>query len=219
MASTTSTSATCSVSSDGTENPTGAAAVRATIIGDEEPAYAGGSYVIVQKYLHDLAGWNALPTEEQEKIIGRSKLSDVELDDSVKPGYAHNALNTIVVDGEEVKIVRDNMPFGHVGAGEYGTYFIGYSRSPATIEQMLENMFIGSPPGNYDRILDFSTAVTGSLFFVPSQALLDSLADEKSDADDDSDAAENNANDDARPAQTGSDGSLNIGSLRGDASR
>ncbi len=187
---------------DGTENPTGAAAVRATIIGNEEPAYAGGSYVIVQKYLHDLARWNALPTEEQEKIIGRQKLSDVELDDSVKPSYAHNALNTIVVDGEEVKIVRDNMPFGQVGAGEYGTYFIGYSRSPGTIEQMLENMFIGSPPGNYDRILDFSTAVTGSLFFVPSQALLDSLADDDSDA-----------------AQIDSDGSLNIGSLRGDASR
>lgn len=187
---------------DGTENPTGAAAVRATIIADEEPAYAGGSYVIVQKYLHDLARWNALPTEEQEKIIGRQKLSDVELDDSVKPSYAHNALNTIVVDGEEVKIVRDNMPFGQVGAGEYGTYFIGYSRSPGTIEQMLQNMFIGSPPGNYDRILDFSTAVTGSLFFVPSQALLDSLADDDSDA-----------------AQIDSDGSLNIGSLRGDASR
>ena len=129
--------------------------------------------------------WNALPAEEQEKIIGRTKLSDVELDDSVKPSYAHNALTTIVVDGEEVKIVRDNMPFGQVGAGEYGTYFIGYARSPGTIEQMLENMFIGSPPGNYDRILDFSTAVTGSLFFVPSQALLDSLGDGDDPAGDD----------------------------------
>ena len=163
---------------DGTENPTGAAAARATIIGDEEPAYAGGSYVIVQKYLHDLAGWNALPVEEQEKIIGRTKLSDIELDDAVKPTSAHNALTTIVVDGEEVDIVRDNMPFGRVGTGEYGTYFIGYARSPATTEQMLTNMFIGSPPGNYDRILDFSTAVTGALFFVPSQTLLDGLADD-----------------------------------------
>jgi putative iron-dependent peroxidase len=202
---------------DGTENPTGAAAVRAAIIGDEEPDYAGGSYVIVQKYLHDLDGWNALPAEEQEKIIGRTKLSDVELDDSVKPSYAHNALNTIVVDGEEVKIVRDNMPFGEVGTGEYGTYYIGYSRSPDTIEQMLENMFIGSPPGNYDRILDFSTAVTGSLFFVPSQALLDTLADDDSDTDDrDTDDRDADA---SSPAQIASDGSLNIGSLRGDTSR
>jgi putative iron-dependent peroxidase len=183
---------------DGTENPTGPAAVRATIIGDEEPAFAGGSYVIVQKYVHDLVRWNALPVEEQEKVIGRTKLSDIELDDSVKPSSAHNALTTIVVDGEEVDIVRDNMAFGHVGSGEYGTYFIGYARSPATTERMLANMFVGSPPGNYDRILDFSTAVTGCLFFVPSQTLLDSLA--------------------VQPSQPPSDGSLNIGSLRGDAS-
>jgi porphyrinogen peroxidase len=206
---------------DGTENPTGPAAARATIIGTEEPAYAGGSYVIVQKYLHDLAGWNALPVEAQEKIIGRTKLSDVELDDSVKPTSAHNALTTIVVDGEEVDIVRDNMPFGEVGTGEYGTYFIGYARSPATTEQMLRNMFIGSPPGNYDRILDFSTAVTGSLFFVPSQTLLDSLADDDDDSDDDADDGPGDGGPDHEtPAPTApTDGSLNIGSLRGDASR
>jgi putative iron-dependent peroxidase len=187
---------------DGTENPTGAAAVRAAIIGDEEPAYAGGSYVIVQKYVHDLARWNALPVEDQEKVIGRFKLSDIELDDSVKPTSAHNALTTIVVDGEEVDILRDNMAFGHVGTGEYGTYFIGYARSPATTEQMMTNMFVGSPPGNYDRILDFSTAVTGCLFFVPSQTLLDSLLPAEP----------------AQTAQPASDGSLKIGSLRGDAS-
>jgi porphyrinogen peroxidase len=203
---------------DGTENPTGPAAVRATIIGDEEPAYAGGSYVIVQKYLHDLGRWNALPVEEQEKVIGRTKLSDVELDDSVKPASAHNALTTIVVDGEEVDIVRDNMPFGHVGTGEYGTYFIGYARSPAPTEQMLENMFIGSPPGNYDRILDFSTAVTGSLFFVPSQTMLDGFADGDS-ANTGPDTGDNTAVGGSDGSPNDSDGSLNIGSLRGDASR
>src|ERR1035438_427736 len=126
---------------------------------------AGGSYVIVQKYLHDLDAWNALSTEAQERIIGRAKLSDIELDDSIKPTSAHSALTTIVEDGKEIKILRDNMPFGRAGHGEFGTYFIGYSRSPRTIEQMLENMFIGRPPGNYDRLLDFSRAVTGSLFF------------------------------------------------------
>jgi porphyrinogen peroxidase len=196
---------------DGTENPIGAAAARATIIGDEEPAYAGGSYVIVQKYLHDLAGWNALPVEAQEKIIGRTKLSDIELDDSVKPTSAHNALTTIVVDGDEVDIVRDNMPFGQVGTGEYGTYFIGYARSPATTEQMLVNMFIGSPEGNYDRILDFSRAVTGNLFFVPSAPLLESLADGPFTAAD----APAPASPAKPPAQPGPAGSLNIGSLKG----
>ena len=163
---------------DGTENPAGAAAQRSVLIGAEDGEFAGGSYVIVQKYLHDLAGWNALPTEEQEGIIGRYKLSDIEQTEDVKPSFAHNALTTILdADGEEVQIVRDNMAFGTPGRGEYGTYFIGYSRSPDTTEQMMQNMFIGSPEGNYDRLLDFSTAVTGGLFFVPSQPLLERLAD------------------------------------------
>lgn len=162
---------------DGTENPTGSDAVAATLVGGEDTAFAGGSYVIVQKYLHDVDGWNAQPVEVQEKIIGRTKLDNIELDDAVKPTSAHNALTTIVENGEELDIVRANMPFGDVGKGEFGTYFIGYARSPRRIEQMLENMFIGRPPGNYDRLLDYSRAVTGSLFFVPSADFLDGVAD------------------------------------------
>ena len=157
---------------DGTENPKGQDAIDATLITNEDPGFAAGSYVIIQKYLHDLAGWNVLPTEKQEKIVGRTKLNDVELDDKIKPTYAHNALTKIVENGKEVKILRDNMPFGHAGQKEFGTYFIGYSRSPRTIEEMLQNMFVGKPPGNYDRLLDFSRAVTGNLFFVPSATFL-----------------------------------------------
>jgi len=160
---------------DGTENPSGQAALDATLIGDEDAAFAGGSYVIVQKYLHDLPAWNALSTEKQERIIGRTKLSDIELDDAVKPTSAHNALTTVEENGVELQILRDNMPFGEVGKGEFGTYFIGYARSPHRIEQMLENMFVGRPPGNYDRLLDFSRAVTGTLFFVPSATFLESV--------------------------------------------
>ena len=162
---------------DGTENPTGQTATDATLISVEDAAFAGGSYVVVQKYLHDLTSWNALPTEEQERIIGRAKLSDIETDDAKKAPYAHNVLTTIEKDGKEIKILRDNMPFGRAG-GEFGTYFIGYSQSPETIEQMLKNMFIGNPPGNYDRLLDFSRPVTGNLFFVPSATLLDNVTDD-----------------------------------------
>src|SRR6267143_2266583 len=160
---------------DGTENPTDEAAIDAALVDLEDAAFAGGSYVIVQKYLHDLAGWNALSTETQERIIGRTKLADIELDDNVKPSSAHNALTTIVVDGKEVKILRDNMPFGCAAQGEFGTYFIGYARSPRTIEQMLVNMFVGRPPGNYDRLLDFSRAVSGNLFFAPSSTFLENV--------------------------------------------
>jgi putative iron-dependent peroxidase len=203
---------------DGTENPRGEAAADAVLIGDEDADFCNGSYVIVQKYLHDLGAWNALPTEAQERIIGRTKLSDIELDDSVKPTSAHSALTTIVENGKEVKILRDNMPFGRPSQGEFGTYFIGYSRSPRTIEQMLDNMFIGRPPGNYDRILDFSRAVTGNLFFVPSATFLEDVADEVAE---DEPAAAPTAPE-TTPAQSDSsnppvrDGSLGIGSLKGD---
>lgn len=159
---------------DGTENPAGGAATAAVVVGDEDPPFAGGSYVVIQKYVHDLAAWDTLPVEEQERVIGRTKLSDIELPDEVKPANSHVALNTIVDDtGEQRQIVRFNMPFGRVGAAEFGTYFIGYARDPDVIEEMLQNMFIGKPPGNYDRVLDFSTAVTGDLFFVPSAEFLD----------------------------------------------
>ncbi|HZT14570.1 MAG TPA: Dyp-type peroxidase [Gaiellaceae bacterium] len=159
---------------DGTENPEGPAAAANVLVGDEDARFAGGSYVVVQKYLHDLAGWNALTVEEQERAFGRTKLNDVELPDDLKPSNSHVALNTIVdEDGEQRQIMRLNMPFGRVGAGELGTYFIGYVRAPEVIERMLENMFVGRPPGNTDRILDFSTAVTGNLFFAPTVRFLD----------------------------------------------
>lgn len=195
---------------DGTENPTGQAAVEATIIGAEDAAFAGGSYVIVQKYLHDLAAWNALPVEMQERIIGRTKLADIELDDAVKPSFAHNALTSITdEDGEELEILRDNMPFGTVGKGEFGTYFIGYAREPGRIERMLENMFVGLPPGNYDRILDFSRAVTGSLFFVPQPAFLDGVSAEQAAPPTPAEAAAQ-----TKPRPAPGDGSLGIGSLK-----
>ncbi|MGH9496255.1 MAG: Dyp-type peroxidase [Candidatus Sulfotelmatobacter sp.] len=207
---------------DGTENPKGSTADAAVFIGDEDPTFIGGSYVIVQKYLHNLDAWNQLSTEAQEKIIGRAKVSDIELDDTVKPTSAHNALTVIEENGMEIKILRDNMPFGRPGHDEFGTYFIGYSRTPRTIEHMLENMFIGKPPGNYDRILDFSTAVTGSLFFIPTATFLDNVS-----PDQPAQAASTGAESPSTVSPTAStpasaspskDGSLGIGSLKGENS-
>lgn len=159
---------------DGTENPRGNLALLSALVGDEDAAFAAGSYVLVQKYFHDMTAWNSLSTEAQERVIGRKKMSDIELDEATKPTNSHSALTVIEVDGKELKILRDNMPFGQPGRGEFGTYFIGYSRTPRVTELMLENMFIGRPPGNYDRLLDFSRAVTGGLFFSPSATFLES---------------------------------------------
>jgi porphyrinogen peroxidase len=176
---------------DGTENPEGGDAVGAVVIGDGE--HAGGSYVIVQKYLHDLTAWNALTVEQQEAAVGRTKLNDIELPDQAP--NSHIVLNQIEDEhGDERQIMRFNMPFGRIGANEFGTYFIGYAAAPDVIEQMLEHMFVGNPPGTTDRLLDFSTAITGALFFVPDQAFLDAPP--------------------APAATTPGDGSLSIGSLR-----
>jgi putative iron-dependent peroxidase len=160
---------------DGTENPTGNAMYQAAVIGEEDAEFAGGSYVVVQKYLHNLTAWAALSVSDQERIIGRSKVDNVELDDG-NGRKSHKSLNTIVDgNGVERHILRDNMPFGRPGQAEFGTYFIGYSRDLAVIEQMIRNMFVGEPVGQYDRLLDFSTAATGTSFFVPSNDLLEIL--------------------------------------------
>jgi putative iron-dependent peroxidase len=197
---------------DGTENPRGETALNAALVTEEDSQFAGGSYVIIQKYLHDMNRWSALSTEQQELIIGRKKLSDIELSDAVKPISAHNALTTVVENGKQVDILRDNMPFGKPGHGEFGTYFIGYCRTPRITEQMLENMFVGRPPGNYDRLLDFSRAVTGSLFFAPSLTFLENLRDEEPST---KPASIPLAEPDRSPSSPVRDTSLGIGSLKG----
>jgi porphyrinogen peroxidase len=194
---------------DGTESPGGRAGVKAAIVGGQDPDFAGGSYVIVQKYVHDIPAWNSLPVADQERAVGRTKLNDIELPDDIKPANSHVALNTVTgPDGEEMQIIRANMPFGDVGRGEFGTYFIGYAASPTVTEQMLENMFIGRPPGNTDRILDFSTALTGGLFFAPSADFLGDLPDAPG-------APGAAAVTPVPVTQANSTGSLGIGSLKG----
>ncbi|GAA3972013.1 Dyp-type peroxidase [Mucilaginibacter dorajii] len=160
---------------DGTENPQGQDRELFSMVGKEDPDYKGGSYLFVQKYIHNLTGWKELSTEQQEKVIGRSKSNDIEMADDVKPSNSHIALANV---GDELKIVRDNMPFGNMSTNEMGTYFIAYASTFTTVKKMLNNMFVGSPVGNYDRILDFSTAKTGSLFFVPTFNMIDDFSGE-----------------------------------------
>lgn len=160
---------------DGTENPEFEAAYAAALIGDQDEDFEGGSYVVVQKYLHNMDAWNALSVAEQERVIGRTKLDDIELADDVKPANSHVALNDLddAPDGTPREILRANMPFGELGAEEFGTFYIAYAADLDVTEEMLRNMFIGNPPGNYDRILDFSDAITGTTFFCPSVDFLE----------------------------------------------
>lgn len=216
---------------DGTENPDRLLDQVAAVFVDDGSVWTGGSYVIVQKYLHDLQSWEAISTQEQERVIGRTKFADIELDDDVKPTNSHVALNTIEeADGTERQIVRDNLAFGSIAGGEFGTYFIGYAGDPDVTEQMLRNMFLGNPPGNYDRILDFSTAETGCLFFVPPAGFLEdpdeyddrdlsvdvtsSSAGDSGTTDDQATSQDLDQSDSTRTGGSRTDGSLGIGSLR-----
>jgi porphyrinogen peroxidase len=161
---------------DGTANPTGLDLPASALVGEEDADFAGGSYVVVQKYLHDLGAWAKTPTPLQEEIIGRTKIDNIELDDDDAPRKSHKSLATIEdADGNEYDILRDNMPFGRPGQQEFGTYFIGYSRYLWVIEKMLQRMYIGDPPGAYDRLLDFSTPHTGVTFFAPTRSTLQTL--------------------------------------------
>ena len=162
---------------DGTANPTNFDLHSSVLVGNEDADFAGGSYVVVQRYLHDLNAWRRVPTPLQEEIIGRTKIDNIEIDDDNAPRKSHKSLATIVdADGHEYDILRDNMPFGRPGRQEFGTYFIGYSRYLWVIEKMLQRMYVGDPVGAYDRLLDFSTPHTGTTFFAPARPTLQRLA-------------------------------------------
>lgn len=161
---------------DGTANPTGLDLPASALVGDEDGDFAGGSYVVIQKYLHDLAAWAKVSTPLQEEIIGRTKIDNIEINDDDAPRKSHKSLATITdAGGHEYDILRDNMPFGRPGQREFGTYFIGYSRYLWVIERMLQRMYVGDPPGAYDRLLDFSTPQTGATFFAPARPMLEAL--------------------------------------------
>ncbi|WP_343595609.1 Dyp-type peroxidase [Acinetobacter sp.] len=164
---------------DGTENPEFQEAREWAVIGDEDPEFKNGSYAFTQKYLHNMEKWRALSTEEQEKVIGRRKFDDIELSDEEKPKTAHNNVSKAHdAEGNELKILRANVAFAQPSKNEYGTYFIGYARTFSTTLTMLKNMFTGNEDGAVDRLLDFSTPISGCLFFVPTYDFLDSLGDE-----------------------------------------
>ncbi|MCH4247963.1 MAG: Dyp-type peroxidase [Acinetobacter populi] len=164
---------------DGTENPESEIAADYALVGDEDPEFKHGSYAFTQKYLHDMEKWRALSTEEQEKVIGRRKFDDIELSDEEKPKTAHNNVSKAHdADGNELKILRANVAFAKPSSNEYGTYFIGYAKSFSVTHTMLKNMFSGNEEGFTDRLLDFSTPISGCLFFVPTYDFLDDLGDD-----------------------------------------
>jgi len=155
---------------DGTENPVDEARALAVLVGDEQPGYSGGSYLTVQRYVDRQDAWDARSTEEQEQVVGRTKMDNVELDDDVKPPWAHNAKSKVEEDGEEILMFRQNRPYGN--AVEHGTMFVGFAGRPEVVDTALRQMIIADENGDYDHLLDFVDARTGTNYFVPSRSFL-----------------------------------------------
>ena len=150
---------------DGTENPKDADRARVALAGGQEGDLAGGSYIHIQRYVHDLAAWEKLRVSDQEQKIGRTKADDIEMEDDAKPPTAHISRVDIKEGEEKVEILRHSMPYGDSSTA--GLYFVSYGASPRPFEQMLERMFQSDREGHYDHLIDFTTAVTGASFFAP----------------------------------------------------
>jgi putative iron-dependent peroxidase len=159
---------------DGTENPKGDDRPGVALVGDEDPLFAGGSYVSIQRYVHDLARWEAMREVDQEAVIGRTKVEDIEMEDDVKPPTAHIARVVIEQDGEELEILRHSLPYGTTN--ENGLYFVAYGKDPGRFRRMLERMVLRDAAGHYDHLLDYTRPVTGAAFFVPSVDFIEGLA-------------------------------------------
>ncbi|MGE5475053.1 MAG: Dyp-type peroxidase [Bacteroidales bacterium] len=157
---------------DGTENPQGDERAEVALVADGP--FAGGSFVSLQRYVHNLPRWESLPVAEQEKCVGRTKADDEEMDDATKPPTAHIARVVIEDDGEELEVLRHSLPYGGA-SGEKGLYFVAYCADPAPFRRMLEAMVLSDGAGHHDRLLDFTRAVTGASFFTPAVEALEGL--------------------------------------------
>ena len=158
---------------DGTANPPVRRAADVAIVPPGAPG-EGGSHVIAMRWIHDLDAFHALPVEEQERVIGRTKAASIELSDAEKPPDAHIARVEIEEDGDELEIFRRSVPYGTVD--EHGLYFVGFSSDPSRFDRMLARMFGLSGDGVHDRLTEFSRPVSGAYYFAPSLNVLNQLA-------------------------------------------
>lgn len=155
---------------DGTENPKANDRSDVAVIPDGE--FAGGSYVMLQRFVHNLPAWERLNIAAQEKVIGRTKPDSIELEDV--PAASHVGRVDIKKEGKGLKIVRHSLPYGSV-SGEHGLVFIAYCHTAFNFQEMLRSMY-GELDGKTDQMLRFTSAVTGVFTFAPSEEMLQSLA-------------------------------------------
>ncbi|MGY0219033.1 Dyp-type peroxidase [Endozoicomonadaceae bacterium StTr2] len=152
---------------DGTENPEGDNRALVALVGDQDSAFTGGSYISLQRYVHDMVSWNHEPVEYQEQVIGRTKQDNIEFSAEQKAPTAHiKRVNLKDEQGRSREILRHSMPYGDMD--ERGLFFIAYARTPSIFNDMLAAMMQSDAHGHYDHLMNYTTAVTGGEFFAPS---------------------------------------------------
>ena len=158
---------------DGTENPEGEERPRVALVGEGDPAFSGGSFVHIQRYEHRMENWQKVDVAEQERVIGRTKVDNVEMEDDLRPPTAHISRVDIKVEHGKQEILRHSMPYGDTSRA--GLYFVAYGASPAPFENMLKRMILADDQGHFDHLLKYTRAVTGAAFFAPSLEFLSTI--------------------------------------------
>lgn len=151
---------------DGTENPQGDHKKEVALVGEEDSDFEDGSYIHLQRYVHDLPKWHAQTLKAQEDTYGRTKADNIEYSSEDKPLTAHTKRTSLKDDqGQSLEILRHSMPYGTLQ--ESGLLFASYCRTPENFTLMLKSMVEGDEQGNHDRLMGFTKAVTGQAFFAP----------------------------------------------------
>ena len=154
---------------DGTANPEPLNAPEVALVPTGMPG-EGGSHVLVMRWVHNLVAFHALPIQEQENVIGRTKAGSIEMTDARLPIDAHIARMQVTVKGEELEIYRRSVPYGSVE--RHGLYFVAFSAERTRYDKMLERMFGLTEDRVHDRLIDFSRPMGGAFYFAPSLTLL-----------------------------------------------
>ncbi len=158
---------------DAPDNPRGMQRRQVALVKtDDDPYFAGGSYLYVQKFRHDLRRWEHLSTEIQEHVMGRKKLTGERISEALLSMVTHTQKARLVRDDEQpLQLLRQNMPWGDLR--EQGLLAMYLSAAPADIIYWLKQRYIADAQGDYDPLLDYTDAVSNAVYFVPTVDFLE----------------------------------------------
>jgi len=147
---------------DGTENPKGAAAVKAAVSAGQGTGLDGGSFVAVQQWVHKLDTFEAMTSHKQDHTIGRRKRDNKELGNA--PASVHVKRTAQESFNPAAFILRRSMPWAE--AQQAGLVFVAFGNSFDAFDALLRRM-VGAEDGIVDALFTFTRPISGSYFWCP----------------------------------------------------